>query len=207
MNRVRSRFGIFTRITRERERQGAEDESRKAREFKIAQRAQSFERTTRLLGIVGFLAILATGIALSSAVNANMQVQSAAQTLTPIPVTLTEVAQQINDGNMRLESLRLASGAITTLQTDTGNAETARDFVFAQHGICSQPQSQALGQNLRLFNARFRHQDDEFVAAITCHHIGLPAFVLEQPPHAREHQVTFEVTRGVIHFFELIKID
>ena len=52
-----------------------------------------------------------------------------------------------------------------------GHTKASGNFVFAQHRISRQPQSQALGQNLRLFDGRFRHEDDEFIAAVSRHNI------------------------------------
>ena len=146
----------LTASVTEREVRQAADEKRKAQEFKTAQRAQTFERAARILGIVGVLAILATVIAVGSAVNANTQVQSAALTLTPIPATLTQVAQRIEDGNTRLESLRLASGAITTLQIENGNAETAA--LLAIRALKSGYLPQADGPLVQAVNALYTQQ-------------------------------------------------
>ena len=78
----------------------------------------------------------------------------------------------------------------------TGNAEAAGNVVFAQHRIRSQPQPQAFGQNLRLLYAGFWHQDDEFVAAVTCNHVRLAALLFQQPSHTRQYEIAFEVAQS-----------
>ena len=116
-----------------------EDEARKARELRIASRAAGFQRAAVLLGVVGLAAAVLTLLAFGQAGRANelaseadrraaaarAEVMIAAETLTPIPPTLTKVALQIRDGNSRLEQARLTSESITNLQDITGNAETA----------------------------------------------------------------------------------
>ena len=67
--------------------------------------------------------------------------------------------------------------------------------MLGQHGIGGQPQAQALGQHLRLFDAGFGHEDDELIAAVASHHVRLAAFLLEQASDARQHQVAFEVPK------------
>ena len=74
-------------------------------------------------------------------------------------------------------------------------------------GSVREPQPQALGQDLRLLDAGFRHQDDEFVAAVAGDHVRLPAFLFQQSSDARQHQVAFQVAHGVVHFLELVEID
>ena len=77
----------------------------------------------------------------------------------------------------------------------------------ASMGSLSDPLAQAFGEHLRLFRTGFRHEDDEFIAAVARHHVRLAGFLLEQSAHASQHQVAFEVAHGVIDFFELVEID
>src|SRR6059058_5557209 len=37
-------------------------------------------------------------------------------------------------------------------------------------------------------------------------HIGLTALLFEQSAYARQHQVTFHVSKGIVHFLKLIQI-
>ena len=90
---------------------------------------------------------------------------------------------------------------------ETCDSEAARDVMFAQHRIGGQPLAQALGQHLRLFRSSFGHQHDEFIAAIARHDVRLPRLLLEQAADARQDEVAFEVSHGVVHFFELVEID
>ena len=93
------------------------------------------------------------------------------------------------------------------VRRETGHAKAAGDVVFAEHGVGREPYAQAFGQRLRLLHAGFRHQDDELVAAVAGHDVGLAAPLFEQPAHARQHQVAFQMAEGVVDFLELVEID
>ena len=62
---------------------------------------------------------------------------------------------------------------------EAGHAEAAADVVLGQHRVGRDPQTQALGQNLGLLHAGFRHEDDELVAAVARYHVRLPALLLK----------------------------
>src|SRR5437667_11574142 len=85
-----------------------------------------------------------------------------------------------------------------TMYWKTSHAETARDLMLVQHRISGDPQPQALGQDLRLLHPSFRHQDNELIPAIPRHDIRLPAFLFEQAPDPRQHQITLQVTQGTV---------
>jgi hypothetical protein len=55
--------------------------------------------------------------------------------------------------------------------------------------------------------AGFRHEDDEFVAAVAGDHVRLAGLLLEQAADAGEHEIALEVAHGVIDFLELVEID
>ena len=65
---------------------------------------------------------------------------------------------------------------------ETGHAEAAGDLVFFEHGIGCQPEPQSLGQDLRLLDPGFGHEDDEFVSAVTGDHVGLALFCSSSRP-------------------------
>ncbi len=60
------------------------------------------------------------------------------------------------------------------MHRETCDSEAARDVMFAQHRVSSQPLAQALGQHLRLLRSSFWHQDDKFVSAIAGDNVRLP---------------------------------
>ncbi len=88
----------------------AADDARKARELKIAQRAQTFGRAAAVLAAVGTLAVLATIVAVIQSTAAQNQVFVAGQTLTPVPPTLTAVQSALNNGNNQLATATIAQG-------------------------------------------------------------------------------------------------
>ncbi|MBA4384832.1 MAG: hypothetical protein C0410_08855, partial [Anaerolinea sp.] len=57
--------------------------------------------------------------------NANFQIELAGETLTPIPPTLTAVAQTVVAGSYMIESLDLSADANSILRTEGGDAQTA----------------------------------------------------------------------------------
>ena len=89
----------------------------------------------------------------------------------------------------------------------TRHAKASGNAVLAQHRIGGNPEPQTLRENLRLLDARFRHQNNEFVATIARDNIRLAALLFQQSPHAGQHQIPLEVTHGVIHLLELIQIN
>jgi WD40 repeat protein len=88
----------------------AADGARKARELKIAQRAQTFGRAAAVLAVVGVLAVIATGAAIIQSTDAQNQVMVAGQTLTSVPPTLTAVQAALNLGNSQLATATVAQG-------------------------------------------------------------------------------------------------
>jgi WD40 repeat protein len=88
----------------------AADDARKARELRIAQRAQTFGRAAAVLAVVGVLAVIATGAAIVQSTQAQNQVFVAGQTLTPVPPTLTAVQSALNLGNSQLATATVAQG-------------------------------------------------------------------------------------------------
>ncbi len=88
----------------------------------------------------------------------------------------------------------------------TAHSEAAGNVMLAERRILRDPQAQTFCQDQRLLHSSFRHQDDEFVSAITRHHVRLPALLLQQPAHACQHQVALEMALGVVHSLELVQI-
>src|SRR5438105_10365101 len=93
-----------------------------------------------------------------------------------------------------------------TMYREAGYPETAGNLMLVQHRISRDPQAQALGQNLRLLHASFRHQDDELITAVSGHNVRLPAFLFEQAPDTRQHQITLKMTQGIVNFLEFIQV-
>lgn len=86
---------------------------------------------TAIFGMVGVVAVvLAIGSFFASqeaqtrADSASTQVADANQALTAVPPTLTQVAVFVQEGENRIESLRLASDAVDVWNGGRGNAET-----------------------------------------------------------------------------------
>src|SRR5207244_12944214 len=73
-----------------------------------------------------------------------------------------------------------------TMNGKAGDTKTACDAMLLQHRVSGKPEPQALGQDLCLLNAGFGHEHDEFIAAITRHHVRLPAPLLAQAPAAAQ---------------------
>src|SRR5262249_44670759 len=90
---------------------------------------------------------------------------------------------------------------------EAGNAEAARDLAFLKHRVGGRPESQPLGQDLRLTNAGFGHQDDDLVASVTRDHVRLAALLFQQPADASQYEIALQVSEAVIDFFELVQID
>ena len=67
------------------------------------------------------------------------------------------------------------------------HSKAAGDVLLLKHRVRRNPQPQALGQYLRLFDPGLRHQNDEFVSAVASDHIRLPALLFQQPPDASQH--------------------
>lgn len=137
LNRIESQF--LEASIAERDARSARDQARIAREQAAARLVVNFRRATIILGIVGVLAaigIVVLAIQAASAVTevnrsnnlvatAQTQVAFVAQTLTPIPVTLTAVSHQIEHSQRMMEVLRLASESNKLLFSNSGNVETA----------------------------------------------------------------------------------
>ena len=66
-----------------------------------------------------------------------------------------------------------------SVHREAGHAEAAADVVLGQHWVGCDPQTQALGQNLRLLHTSFRHQDDELITAVSRNYVRLPALLLK----------------------------
>src|SRR6202166_4760717 len=94
-----------------------------------------------------------------------------------------------------------------TVHRETGNAEAARNVVFSKHGVAGQPLAQAFGQNLGLFGAGLRHQNDELIATVARNHVRLPGFLFEQTAYAGQHQIALKVAHGVVDLFKFVEID
>ncbi|MBA4385780.1 MAG: hypothetical protein C0410_13670 [Anaerolinea sp.] len=84
------------------------------------------------LGIFFILAVAATIMSIQREAKTNIQVAAgntqiaiSEKTLTPIPPTLTAVAQTVVAGSYMIESLNLSADANSILRTEGGNAETA----------------------------------------------------------------------------------
>ena len=68
-----------------------------------------------------------------------------------------------------------------------------------------QPRS-LLAKLARLFHGGFRHQDHEFVAAVTRDNIGTAAILLENVAHALQYHVAFEVAVEIVHELEAVEV-
>ncbi len=89
---------------------------------------------------------------------------------------------------------------------ETGHTKAPCDVVLAEHGVRRQPQAQALGEDLGLLDSGFRHQDDEFVSAVACDYVRLPAFLLQQAADTGQNHVAFQVAVGIVDFLEFVEV-
>src|SRR5579863_1344957 len=90
---------------------------------------------------------------------------------------------------------------------ETGDTKAAGDEMFLQHGIGRKPEAQTFGKDLGLLDSGFGHENDELVAAVAGDHVGLPAFLLEQSPHAGKHEVSLEMPQRVVDFLEFVEVN
>jgi WD40 repeat protein/serine/threonine protein kinase len=141
----------------------AEQTARRLRDEKIARRVQNFGRAAAILGVMAFLAVIATLFAISQTREAQDMANMAAQTLTPVPLTLTPIQKTLSAGQAQIEAGRSTLVAISTsVQNQTvqigslnfaaradeilrigGNPETAALLAVAGLRLAYNPQTDA----------------------------------------------------------------
>ncbi len=84
--------------------------------------------------------------------------------------------------------------------------ETGGDVFIAQQRISGDPASQLVSELARLLDARFRHEDDELVAAIARHHVRTAAILFENMAHALKDHVALEVPVKIVHELEAVEV-
>ena len=89
---------------------------------------------------------------------------------------------------------------------EAGDAEAGGDVLVAQQRIGGDPVRELACELARLLDARFRHQDHEFVAAIARHHIRAPAILFQNVADTLQHHVAFQVAVKIVHKFEAVQI-
>src|SRR5262249_15479204 len=84
--------------------------------------------------------------------------------------------------------------------------EAGGNILFAEKIVGAHPAAKFRSQLPGLFHGCFRHQNDEFVSAVTSHHIRTPAIGFENVAHALQHQVAFQVPVEIVDEFEAIEV-
>ena len=92
-----------------------------------------------------------------------------------------------------------------TVHRETGDAETRGNVLVAQQPIGGDP-ARNFPASCRACSTWFRHQDDEFVAAIARHHIRTPAILFKNVANALQHHVAFQVPIKIVHEFEAVQV-
>lgn len=100
--------------------------ARKAQEVAIAKRVQNFQRASIVLGVMVVLAIIATGIFLTRATQAQNQVAQAISTLTPAQATVIFAQTQARGAEVEVEA---ASVFVETAQAQVDFAQVQLDSV------------------------------------------------------------------------------
>ncbi len=109
---------------------------RQAKEAALS-RATRFQRAALIAGVIGLLALITTGVAYSSATNAQEQIVRAGQTLTPVPVTLYAAETQVGAAQVRVvlagQTLTPVSGTLSAMRGALAQgAEQLVTATFAQ---------------------------------------------------------------------------
>ncbi|MCA9910713.1 MAG: hypothetical protein KC519_18785, partial [Anaerolineae bacterium] len=92
---------------------------RKAREAAIAQRAQTFGRTARLLALVSVIALIILGFTYTSLTGLQGEVATAGATLTTIPQTLTPAQETAQAGGTRIANAEMQGTEIAMEVADS----------------------------------------------------------------------------------------
>jgi WD40 repeat protein/serine/threonine protein kinase/energy-coupling factor transporter ATP-binding protein EcfA2 len=137
----------------------SEQAARQARDARIARRVQNFQRAVLGLGGLATLALIAFLWAANGAAEAQAKIDSAAQTLTPVQVTLqagqdqiaearitaTSVALAVRQQEAQIESLRLAEEASRVLEAPStaGGPELAALLAAAGLSTAYSPAAEA----------------------------------------------------------------
>ena len=93
-----------------------------------------------------------------------------------------------------------------TVHRETGDAEAGGDIFVAQQRIGGDPAAQLAGELDGLLDAGFRHEDDEFVAAVTRDDIGAAAILFENVADALQDDVAFQVAVEIVDEFEAVEV-
>src|SRR2546427_9658622 len=83
-------------------------------------------------------------------------------------------------------------------------AEAGADVFLAQQWIGGYPAAELVRQLPRMLHIRFRHHDDKLVSSVAGANVGAPASGLQEPPHALQDEVAFEVPVEIVHKLEAV---
>src|SRR5262245_56505106 len=92
------------------------------------------------------------------------------------------------------------------MQGIAGDAKAGADVLFAKERIGGDPAAQLAGELTSVLHNGFRHQNDEFVAAVARDDVGAATIGLENLPDALENEVAFEVTVEIVDEFEAVQV-
>ena len=92
------------------------------------------------------------------------------------------------------------------VQRIAGDTEAGGDILLAQQGYRRKPSRAACWPVGGLLHGGFRHEDDEFVAAVAGNDVGAAAIRFENVADALQDEVAFEVAVEIVDEFEAVEV-
>src|SRR5262249_43095708 len=95
----------------------------------------------------------------------------------------------------------LRRGAV---QRITGDAEARGNILLAKQRVGGNPAAQLRSKLASLLHRSFRHENHEFIAAVTRYDVRPAAICFKDLSYALQNEVTLKVTVKIVHKFEAI---
>src|SRR5580700_11625896 len=92
------------------------------------------------------------------------------------------------------------------VQRVAGDTKAGADVFLAQEGIGGNPAAKLGGQLPSVLHVGLRHQDDEFVSAVTGNDIGTAAIGFEDVADTLENEIAFQVAVEIVDELEAVEV-